>query len=67
MTKAEAIERVLDVFADRPSGPDGRDVLVALGVIERTADLVLTRECTLCGGGIYVVNGERLRHACRLP
>lgn len=31
-TKEEAIERVLNVFADRPSGPDGYEILAALGV-----------------------------------
>jgi hypothetical protein len=35
--------------------------------IERTADLTFTRPCTLCAGDIRVVNGERLRHVCRLP
>lgn len=77
LSKEEAIERVLNVFADRPSGPDGYEILSALGVavedsrgeqaIERTATLTFTRDCTLCGGDIHVVNGERQRHTCKLP
>lgn len=77
ISKEEAIERVINVFADRPSGPDGYEILAALGVaveqggdepaIERTATLTFTRDCTLCGGDIHVVNGERQRHTCKLP
>jgi hypothetical protein len=33
LTREEAITRVMDVFADRPSGPDGEDILDALGVM----------------------------------
>jgi len=31
-----------------------------------TASLNFTRPCTLCGGEISVVNGERQRHLCRI-
>ncbi|QAY16053.1 hypothetical protein SEA_ELESAR_1 [Arthrobacter phage Elesar] len=32
LTRDEAIEIVTNVLADRPSGPDGEDVLEALGI-----------------------------------
>jgi hypothetical protein len=70
ITRNEAIEIVLNVIADRPSGPTGEEVLEALGVkplVEKTSELTFTRECTLCGGGIHVVSGERQRHACGVP
>jgi hypothetical protein len=43
------------------------EAVEAAAKIERTADLTFERACTLCGGSISVVSGERQRHACKLP
>jgi hypothetical protein len=36
-------------------------------MIESTATLTFTRKCTLCGGPVSVMNGDRQRHLCKLP